>query len=335
MNEELLNSLSTKDKAEFSDTLHELIKQTFEVEKEYKSLQLLMNNIIDSLPNAMWVLISDDGTVLIQNKASHSLNDILSIVDFNQEESELEYQNRFYLMKITFFDSHLIISATDITEHKRKERLAHMGQIAAHLAHEIRNPIGAVSVFASSLLKKVDTKTKPIVFEIKKSIWRVDRIIKTTLLFSKGIEPNMHIFDTEQLQDELDAAISNYTYTKDIDFNFNLPAMKIYADLELMSLVFQNLIFNAIDAIEEDDCEEGVIDFEFSQDDEFISIKVYDSGVCIANPERLFEAYETTKTKGNGLGLPLVKQIMEAHDGFIRLVEERKGFEIGLKKHLH
>ena len=331
MNEELLNSLSTKDKAEFSDTLHELIKQTFEVEKEYKSLQLLMNNIIDSLPNAMWVLISDDGSILIQNKASHELGEILNIIDFNLQESELEFDNRYYLIKITFFESHLIISATDITEHKRKERLAHMGQIAAHLAHEIRNPIGAVSVFASSLLKRVDIKSKPIVFEIKKSIWRVDRIIKTTLLFSKGIDPKMHHFDTESLQDELDAAISNYTFTKDIDFNFNLPALKIYADLELMSLVFQNLIFNAIDAIEEDDNEEGIVEFEFVDNGEYLAIRVYDSGVEIANPDKLFEAYETTKTKGNGLGLPLVQQIMEAHNGYIRLTDGRKGFEVGLR----
>jgi len=332
IDQDLLDSFSTKDKTEFSETLLTLIEQTFEAEKEYKSFKLLINSIIDSLPNAMWVVLKENSTVFLQNSESKDLNELLNSINLSESESESEFNGRFYLIKITFHEAYLIISATDITEHKRKERLAHMGQIAAHLAHEIRNPIASVSLFASSLLKNVNIKSKPIVYEIKKSIWRVERIIKMTLEFSKGIHAQRENFELHLLGDELDEAIANYTYSKDIDFVYKFPQGVMFADLELLSLVFQNLLFNAIDAIEEDDNESGLIEVSYFENSDYYVISIFDSGVPIENPKKLFEAYETTKTKGNGLGLALVLQIIEAHEGYINLTTVKKGFEIGIKK---
>ena len=326
--QELLSSLNTKDKEEFQKTLLDIVDETYKAQKEFQSLQLLMNNILDSLPNAMWVIINDNGSILIQNASSRSINELLNNIDFSKKESESTYNQKDYLINITFHQSHSIVIATAITQHKRSQRLAHMGQVAAHLAHEIKNPIGSVSLYASTLLKKVDLSSKPIVLEIKKSIWRVVRIIDTTLRFTQGIKANKQDFKLLELKSDILDAISNYTYSKDIEFNINFENINICADKELISLLFQNLIFNAIDAIEEDDNEKGHVDIYHYINNNINIFEVYDSGIEIKDENILFEAFETTKLKGNGLGLSLVKQIVDAHGGDISLIKNQKGFKI-------
>ena len=207
-----------------------------------------------------------------------------------------------------------------------------MGQVAAHLSHEIRNPIGSVSLLASTLLKKVDPNVKPLVTEIKKAIWRVERIIKATLLFTKSVQINPSFFYLDRLIKECEQAISHYSYTKEVAFHFDLPHVEIKADFELLNLVLQNFIFNAIDAIEECEKESGNVSISFVEDSEYVILHVKDDGKPIENKNILFEPFKTTKTKGNGLGLALSLQIIQAHNGKINLLEEPKGFEIKIAK---
>ena len=98
-----------------------------------------------------------------------------------------------------------------------------MGQVAAHLAHEIRNPVGSISLLASTLLKRADERIQPIVNQIQKATWRVERIIKATLLFTKGLNINTQIFDFSQLKKECEEAINFYDYSKDIKFSLEFP----------------------------------------------------------------------------------------------------------------
>ena len=70
----------------------------------------------------------------------------------------------------------------------------------------------------------------------------------------------------------------------------------------------------------------------YENDDTFHRFKIYDSGVDIENKDDLFEAFKSTKVKGNGLGLVLAQQIAEAHGGIVSLLEEdRKGFLVTLQ----
>ena len=115
-------------------------------------------------------------------------------------------------------------------------------------------------------------------------------------------------------------------------FHFDLPHVEIKADFELLNLVLQNFIFNAIDAIEECEKEIGNVSIAFVEDDEFVLLHVKDDGKPIENKNILFEPFKTTKTKGNGLGLALSLQIIQAHNGKINLLEEPKGFEIRIPK---
>ena len=204
-----------------------------------------------------------------------------------------------------------------------------MGQISAHLAHEIRNPVGSVALLASTLANRVDIKNKTLVLEIKKSIWRVERIVKATLLFSKGVHCSKVQINPQNLEEELNESLNYYTYSKNIHFIFQFECDSLEADFDLLCIVLQNFLFNAIDAIEESEEEKGIVEIYCTRDSKNAIFKIYDNGKPIENPEILFEPFKSTKLKGNGLGLALSLQIIEAHNGEISLMkEERKGFEI-------
>jgi len=337
IDETLLNSLSAKEKELFKQGLADLINQTYVIEDEYKklgvsyaSLQAFIRQIIEVQPNALWVF-DEDGAIFLQNSEAKKMGAILEGLPLD-DESELDFEGRSYLVKSVTKSDKKIITATDITERKRQERLVSMGQVAAHLSHEIRNPIGSVSLLASTLLKKVDPSVKPLVTEIKKAIWRVERIIKATLLFTKNVQINTSYFYVDRLIKECEQAISHYSYTKEVAFHFDLPHVEIKADFELLNLVLQNFIFNAIDAIEECEKESGNVRISFVEDSEFVLLHVKDDGKPIENKNILFEPFKTTKTKGNGLGLALSLQIIQAHSGRINLLENPKGFEIRIPR---
>lgn len=336
IDETLLNSLSAKEKELFKQGLKDLIDQTYVIEDEYKklgesynALQEFIRQIIEVQPNALWVL-DEQGTLFLENSEAKKIDAILEGLPRQDFTQEVEWQNRFYLLNSVMQGDKQIITATDITEGKRQERLVSMGQVAAHLSHEIRNPIGSVSLLASTLLKKVDPNVKPLVTEIKKAIWRVERIIKATLLFTKSLQINPSSFYLDKFIKECEKAIEHYSYSKEVAFHFELPHIEIKGDFELLNLVLQNFIFNAIDAIEESEQEKGNVWVNFVADATHLCLHVKDDGKPIENKNILFEPFKTTKTKGNGLGLALSLQIIQAHNGKIELLEETKGFEIKL-----
>jgi signal transduction histidine kinase len=203
-----------------------------------------------------------------------------------------------------------------------------MGQMAAHLAHEIRNPAASISILLSLLKKKCPENE--LIEEAKSAIFRIERIIKSTLLFSKGLKLNKKRFFLSELKKDLDEIIKYYSFSKEIEFIFFLPDIEIVADYDLLLLVLQNMIINAIDAIEEDDKEEELIEVIYNRDNKYHIINIYDSGKKIEDKNILFTPFKSTKTKGNGLGLALSKEIIEAHNGKIELSKEKKGFRIYL-----
>ncbi|EES88982.1 sensor histidine kinase [Helicobacter canadensis] len=329
IDQNLLESLSSSDKESFAKGLKELITQTYEVEKEFVELKALFEEVLDILPTAVWVL-EQGGEIFYQNSLASEIPELLEAFDLQKtKRQEIELDSKVYLVQTNQKLNKIIISATDITSEKRRERLASMGQISAHLAHEIRNPVGSVALLASTLLKRVDIKNKTLVLEIKKSIWRVERIIKATLLFSKGVHIQKSEIDPQKLQDELQESLNYYTYSKNIHFAFDLNGEFFEADFDLLCIVLQNFLFNAIDAIEEGEEEEGVVEISYQKTDKEAVFRIFDNGKPIENPQILFEPFKSTKLKGNGLGLALSLQIIQAHEGSIELLAgNKKGFEI-------
>lgn len=332
MNENFLKSLDSKEKETLQKGLESLIEQTYVIENEYKilnenynSLRAMVSEIIEVLPTALWVL-NPQKEIILQNHEALQNSSLLEQIDLEKSHFELEFKGRFYIVKNILQEGKIIVSATDISDEKRNERLASMGSVAAHLAHEIRNPIGSISLLASTLFSRSELKNKHIVLEIQKAISRVERIVNSTLLFTKGVHVDLHEFDLLELKEECEGAISSYNFSTDINFEIEFFSLKIKADKALLNLVLQNLIYNAIDAIEEEECEEPKIRIVANLEEENLCVRVYDNGVKIKDENLVFEAFKTTKLKGNGLGLSLSKEIINAHKGSLSFEKEPKNF---------
>jgi len=319
------------------EELNLLIEQTYKVENEfnelkssYSHLQDTVEKLVEFMPNAVWILNSDN-TVFLQNSYARDLYKLLKELKYRDKEYEIEFESHSYLVKSSAYKDKVMLSVTDITEQKRRDNLVTMGQMAAHLSHEIRNPIGAISLMSSTLKKRVIPENIPIVEEIQKSVSRIDRIIKATLMFSKGVVAKKEQFLWSVLRESIDMSIKYYDYSKEIKFIFPDDDFSLNADKDLLEMLFTNLIINAIDAIESDDEDEGTIEIKHFYDKGYHIFQIFDTGVAIENKNELFEAFRSTKIKGNGLGLILSRQIAQAHDGNVRLCDkETKCFEIEL-----
>lgn len=316
-----------------------LIEQTYKVEKDfselkasYAHLQDTVEKVVEFLPNAVWV-VNSDNTIFLQNSQARELHELLKLLEYHIKDYEIAFDSRFYLIKSSSYKDKIMLSAIDITEQKRRENLATMGQMAAHLSHEIRNPIGSISLLSSTLKKRVIPENIPIVEEIQKSVARIERIIKATLMFSKGVEAKKSTFYWSELKEVLDMSIGYYGYSKEIEFIMPHSDFLLCADKDLLEMLFSNFLANAIDAIELSEDEAGSVEILHQESEAFHIFYIYDSGVPIENQKELFEAFKSTKVKGNGLGLVLSRQIAEVHGGSVDLLDtQRKCFEIKLAK---
>ena len=321
--------------SDIKNTLENLIESTYKVEQEYRVLSASYENmrkflrqIVESLGAALWV-VDASGKVVLENSLASSLSDVFASIKALGKSGEIELNGRFFAVKITKSGEHSVILATDISNEKRSARLVSMGAMAAHLSHEIRNPIGSIALLTSTLLKRSEPKNLPLIEEIQKSIFRVERIIKATLLFAKGVHLNKREFDLSELKTACENALKSYDFSASIDFSFEGFNGSINGDFDLLDLVFSNFIFNGIDAIEKSEAESGKLSIKHELVDGEHVFSISDSGVRI-DPSVIYEPFKTTKLKGNGLGLALSTQIINAHKGSLALQNDPKIFTITL-----
>ena len=321
--------------SDIKNTLENLIESTYKVEQEYRVLSASYENmrkflrqIVESLGAALWV-VDASGKIVLENSLASSLSDVFASIKALGKSGEIELNGRFFAVKITKSGEHSVILATDISNEKRSARLVSMGAMAAHLSHEIRNPIGSIALLTSTLLKRSEPKNLPLIEEIQKSIFRVERIIKATLLFAKGVHLNKREFDLSELKTACENALKSYDFSASIDFSFEGFNGSINGDFDLLDLVFSNFIVNGIDAIEQSEAESGKLSIKHELVDGEHVFSISDSGVRI-DPSVIYEPFKTTKLKGNGLGLALSTQIINAHKGSLALQNDPKIFTITL-----
>ena len=217
---------------------------------------------------------------------------------------------------------------------KRLDKMAAINQLAAGMAHEIRNPLtslsGSIQMLKSELT--LEAHQDRLMNIILRESERLNALISDFLLFAQPPKTNKGIWSIKNILEEtieLFIHSSDYPETLQIHFPHPLEEIRIWVDPDQMKQVFWNLILNATQSMGERG--ELTVGLEKKSDGmslstlkEWARISISDSGKGIAPHEkdRIFEPFYTTKDGGTGLGLSIVHKIIENHDGVIKVESE-------------
>jgi signal transduction histidine kinase len=207
----------------------------------------------------------------------------------------------------------------------RRDRLAAMGEMVGHIAHEIRNPLGSIELFASLLQR--DLKSSPTLRryaeQISTAVHILDRLLGNLLLYTKPdcSRARWHALEPIVLDALALAASSIARCRVDIRLNIGFPATRLWCDADQLRQVLLNVILNAVHAMPEGGRMTIGSDAEIDGKGRLLAITltVSDTGVGIpaSHLSRIFDPFFTTREDGNGLGLAIVHAIVEGHGGRI------------------
>lgn len=212
-------------------------------------------------------------------------------------------------------------------ERQRDEKLKLMGEMAANIAHDIRNPLGSIELFASLLerdLQKNESGIK-LTRSIVKGVRTINSIISNILIFTKEIQLEKSQHHVADIVDDVILYMQHLMRDKSVKFINKIDEEHMLkCDMELFKQVVMNLVHNAIDAVGEN----GEVVMESFCEDGLSGFTVSDNGTGIDKDMRkkLFIPFQTTKAKGTGLGLAIVYKIIKAHEGNITVDSDGKSF---------
>ncbi len=209
-------------------------------------------------------------------------------------------------------------------QNERNQRLISMGEMAAKIVHEIRNPLCSIELYASILESDIQDPTqKRLAAGISKGISNLNNVLTNMSIFARPNKPAMKTLRLDVIINdciEMVSPLLESSYTK---INKSFIDSQIQGDAELLKQVFLNLIINAIQA-KPDDAINNLIEINMSEDKEFVIAAIRDYGAGIRNEhlEKIFDPFFTTKEGGSGLGLSISAKIMQSHNGYIKATSE-------------
>jgi signal transduction histidine kinase len=235
---------------------------------------------------------------------------------FNESTEKLETQHTSLIREVE--DLREQLRAKD-EEMKRAERLAMLGETAAGLAHEIRNPLGAITLFVSML--KADLTDRPesfdLVEQIEKSIKSLDGVVSNVLHFAKNQRLRCAPLNVHSVVQELVGHFSSL-YSPQSAFEVSVEGNPfLLGDEQGIRQCLYNIINNSLQAISY----AGVVRVSVADihDGTGVQIVVSDDGPGI--PEeilgKLFQPFTSGRREGTGLGLSIVRRIVDGHGGMV------------------
>ena len=200
----------------------------------------------------------------------------------------------------------------------RSEQLATIGKMAAHVAHEIRNPLTAIGGFAKSVLKnphKLENVERSAQI-IDKEVERLEKILKNVLNFTRISPPFKRKKNINQIIQEivtLQQPVLRNGISLHIKLDKNFP--EFYFDDEQMKQAVMNVLSNSISSIKD----KGKVTIRTLIENNFAIVEFVDTGIGISqeNLINIFNPFFTTRQDGTGLGLAVTQRILEGHDGKI------------------
>ncbi|MBN2035080.1 MAG: GAF domain-containing protein [Deltaproteobacteria bacterium] len=247
--------------------------------------------------------------------------------EFSREE--LEFAEAIAEECAYVIDKAMLIERQRVDYHQlavKTEKLSSLGRLAAGIAHEINNPLAAILLYGTSMLKEVPPESphKEGLEIIVHETVRCRGIIQELLEFSREKESRKVPVNVNKIIEKALTILENEFRLRRIcvekDLSDNLPEIPL--DVNQMEQVFINFLVNAMEAIPG----EGSVTIRTSEDEDGrgLVIEIEDNGIGISDEykDRIFEPFFSSKPKGTGLGLPVNFGIVEKHQGRIDVFSE-------------
>jgi two-component system NtrC family sensor kinase len=336
VNQAFLKVIGKKKEEIIGDSIHkvipkESIRET-DVAKEIENIMLKEKSVKDieitlNIPGREPLICSFSGAAFtnIQGKPVIYLSG-RDITEKRKLQQNLEELNKNLEKKVIERTKKLREAQAQLIQ---SEKLSVIGQLAAGVAHEIRNPLTTMSLVIKHLEKKCyDNFQKDKLELVQKNIGRINKIIQGLLTFSRPYSFNFTHENVNVIVKRLEPILENLhpRGVKDIKIikkcNPKLP--KAWVDSHHLEQVFLNLTLNAIKAMKYNG--ELYISTNYDPKQKKIKIKFKDTGCGISkdNIKKLFNPFFTTRKDGTGLGLPICQMIINEHKGNIS-AESRLG----------
>ena len=203
----------------------------------------------------------------------------------------------------------------------RKNRLADLGQMASHVAHEVRNSLAPVTLYLSLLRRRIanDQGSLEVLDKVTAGFTALNVTVNDLLQFTSDRDPQSRTFSLRGLIDDVCSSLAPQLSAQAIETVADVPKETwITADQDMLRRAVLNLTLNAIDAMPDG----GTLLATSVSTPEGIELEIADTGPGLSEEatRRAFEPFFTTKCGGTGLGLAIVSRIVEAHGGRITVM---------------
>jgi two-component system, LuxR family, sensor kinase FixL len=221
---------------------------------------------------------------------------------------------------------HDLTARVAIEERMREQAaLVRLGEMAAVIAHEVKNPLAAVRGAIQVIGKRLppDSREAGVVTDIIARIDTLNLLVKDLLLFARPPQPRPIAVDVRAILSATVELLRVDDAHAGVRIAIEGDCPPIFADAELLKIVFLNLFLNGAQAMKG----RGAIDVRLSAAGRACEIVVSDAGpgIPLEIRDRLFTPFVTTKSRGTGLGLSTVKRLLEAHHGSISVESPAEG----------
>lgn len=297
--------------------------------------------LVDELPRSATVVAKDNTRLLFINRDDfHRIiteNSPIALSILKSVSAIIRTSNETFVENLRERNRRLEKAYHDLKEAQEElvkaERLSTLGKFSSLILHDIRNPLSVLRGYAEMILfhPKESSRTVKNAQKIIAEADRLNRLASELLDFSKGdIRLNMAIVDLEELVHKVMQAVGDKYRVRGIDIQTKVEYKgPVLLDEDRMYRVFLNLMDNARKAMPRG----GTISVHISQHEKMLSIKVADTGVGMSEDisNKIFEPFYSNTAgggMGTGLGMSIVKSIVEAHEGSLSVSSERsKGTE--------
>jgi signal transduction histidine kinase len=214
---------------------------------------------------------------------------------------------------------------------KRADRLASIGEMAAGIAHEIKNPLAGIAGVIQVLKRDIPAgdQRRAVLDEVLSQVERMDKAVRNLLSFARPPEPKMTIVDINELigklLDFLAPHFAKHSITAERRLAAGLPWLTLDPDLIQQALI--NISLNAIQAMHEQGGK-FIVETRSASTGEGVPGKIEivfkdsGNGISVENLGKIFNPFFTTRQQGTGLGLSITQRIVEQHNGEITVASE-------------